>query len=172
MSRQPTIDGFEFVASGATRSGRWPLQDLPRLRPSLAQSDGALDYELQGTCDALGRNALRLKVRGVLRLSCQRCLETMDLPLDIDAMLVLAASEAEIDSDADDPAAPERILASREMPVRELIEEEILLTIPFAPRHARCGSHHDALDDRRWSPFAGLSAMLDAPGGEKRDRRR
>jgi len=172
MPQQLTIDGFDFVASGATRSGRWPLRDLPRLLPSLAHADGTLDYELQGTRDALGRNALRLRVRGVIRLGCQRCLETMDYPLDIDAMLVLAASEAEIDSDADDPAAPDRILAGREMPVRELIEEEVLLTIPFAPRHEHCGIHQDTPGERRGLPFAGLSAMVVAPRGEKRERRR
>jgi len=172
MSQQPYIDGFEFAAAGGTRAGRWPLRDLPRLQSSLTQVDGALDYELHGTHDAMGRRAIQLKLHGVLRLSCQRCLEAMDFPLDVDAMLVLASSEAEIDADADDPTAPDRVLASREMPVRELIEEEVLLSIPFAPRHEHCGTRHDAHGEQRQSPFAGLSAMLDPPRGAGRDRRR
>ena len=169
MSRPPYIDGFEFVASGATRVGRWPLHDLPRLRPSLADSEGALEYALQGTHDALGRRALRLTLHGVLKLSCQRCLETMALPLDLDTLLVLAATEAELDADADDPTAPERVLAGREMPIRELIEEELLLSIPFAPRHEKCGARHGARDERRALPFAGLSALLETPRGDRLD---
>lgn len=172
MSQQPTIDGFEFVASGGIRTGRWPLRDLPRLRASLAALDGELDYAIHGRHDAMGRRALQLKLRGVLKLSCQRCLETMDTPLEVDAMLVLASSEAELDADADDPSAPDRVLASREMPIRELIEEEVLLSIPFAPRHVRCGARHDALGEPRPSPFAGLSAMLDAPRSDRSGRRR
>jgi uncharacterized protein len=172
MSSQPYIDGFEFVATGATRAGRWPLSELPRLQSSLAAVDGALEYRLHGTHDAMGRRALQLTLRGVLKLSCQRCLETMDFPLEVDAMLVLASSEAEIDADADDPSAPDRVLASREMPIQELIEEEVLLSMPFAPRHARCGARRDVLGEQRQSPFAGLPAMLEAPRGEGRDRRR
>ena len=172
MSTQPYIDGFEFVATGASRAGRWPLRDLPRLQSSLAAVEGELDYALRGTHDAMGRRALQLKLRGVLKLSCQRCLETMDFPLDVNAVLVLATSEAEIDADADDPSAPDRVLASHEMPIRELIEEEVLLSIPFAPRHERCSARRDGFGEQRQSPFAGLSAMLDAPQGEGRDRRR
>ncbi len=172
MSTQPYIDGFDFVASGATRSGRWPLRDLPRLHSSLAALDGELAYTLHGTRDPMGRRALQLKLQGVLKLSCQRCLETMDFVLDIDTLLVLASSEAEIEADADDPAAPDRVLASREMPIAELIEEEVLLSIPFAPRHERCEAGQATLGERRASPFASLSAMLDTPRREGPDRRR
>jgi uncharacterized protein len=172
MSQPPYIDGFEFAACGDRRAGRWPLRELPRLRPSLVDDSGELRYELHGTQDGMGRRALRLKVDGVLKLNCQRCLDTMALPLELDAILVLAASEAEIDAGADDPDAPDRVLASREMPIGELIEEEVLLSLPFAPRHEQCGARHDDLGERRPSAFAGLSVLLDSPQGGERDRRR
>jgi len=172
MSQQLYVDGLDFVAAGGSRSGRWPVRDLPRLHSSLAEREGELDYALDGTHDPMGRGALRLRVRGVIRLSCQRCLETMDFPLDIDALLVLAASEAEIDGDADDPSAPDRVLASREMPIRDLIEEEVLLSIPFAPRHERCDAGRESRGVPHPSPFAGLSALLERPPREGRDRRR
>jgi uncharacterized protein len=172
MSPQPYIDGFEFAASADRRSGRWPLHALPRLRASLADDSGELRYELRGTRDALGRQALRLKVDGVLTLSCQRCLETMAYPIEIDAILVLAASQAEIDGDADDLEAPDRVLASREMPIGDLIEEEVLLAMPFAPRHERCGARQRDVGERRASPFAGLSELLEASPADARNRRR
>ncbi len=172
MSHQPTIDGFEFAASGESRRGRVSLHALPRLQSILVDSNGHLEYDLRGTRDDHGRRALRLGLRGVLKFDCQRCLETMEFPVDLDAVLVLAASEAEIDADASDPTAPDRILASREMAVGALIEDELLLSIPFAPRHERCAAGRDAAGAQRDSPFANLSAMLDAPAREGRNRSR
>lgn len=172
MSQQPYIDGFEFAESGEVRAGRWALRELPRLRPSLVDDAGELHYELRGTRDALGRRALRLKISAVLSLCCQRCLDTLMFPLELDAVLVLATSEAEIDADADDPEAPDRVLAKREMPICELIEEEVLLAMPFAPRHERCGERTRERGEHRASPFAGLSALLEASSGEARNRRR
>jgi len=172
MSQQPTIDGFDFAVSGESRQGRWSLRELPRLRSSLADAEGDLEYDLRGTLDTLGRQALRLRLRGVLKLDCQRCLETMTFPVDLDTVLVLAASEAEIDADAADPTAPDRILADPEMPIGALIEDELLLSIPFAPRHERCAAGADAGEAQRDSPFAGLSAMLGAPAPEGRQRSR
>lgn len=174
MSQPSTIDGFEFAAAGATLAGRCPVQDLPRLQASLVGSGGVdhgeLAYALQGTQDALGRRALRLTVSGTLQLSCQRCLEPMPFPLALDATLVLAASDSEIDADANDLFAPDRVLARREMAVGELIEDEVLLAIPFAPRHERCAQRIDAENARGESPFAGLSALLDAPARAGRRR--
>jgi uncharacterized protein len=44
-------------------------------------------------------------------------------------------SESEIDAIPVDAEAPDGIVATREMAVRDLIEEEVLLAIPYAPRH-------------------------------------
>lgn len=172
MSQQPYIDGFEFAESGETRAGHWALRDLPRLRPSLLDDAGALRYALRGARDALGRRALRLTIDGVLQLCCQRCLDGMKFPLAIDAILVLAASEAEIDADGEDPESPDRVLAKREMPIGDLIEEEVLLAMPFAPRHERCGARSREFGDHQASPFAGLSDLLEASAEEARNRRR
>lgn len=172
MSQQATIDGFDFAVSGESRQGRWPLRDLTRLRPGLTDTEGDLEYELHGALDARGRQALHLRLRGRLNIECQRCLETMAFPVALDAVLVLAASEAEIDADASDPTAPDRVLASREMSIGDLIEDELLLSIPFAPRHEQCAVRQDALGVQRGSPFASLSAMLGARAREGRNRSR
>ena len=135
MSSPPTIDGFEFVASGATRSGRWPLRDLPRLHSSLVALDGELDYGLQGTRDPMGRRALQLTLRGVLKLSCQRCLETMDFALDVNALLVLATSEAEIEAERAKRAGIQAELAA-ERTRRERLQARVASTpgeLPYDP---------------------------------------
>ena len=160
MSHQPLIDGFEFAAAGAIQQGVWAVGDFPRLRDMLASDAGEIRYEIEGVHDARGRPALRVKVRGVLQLRCQRCLEPMRFEVDSDEILVLAATQAEIDAEPADAQSPDRVVASEEMHVRDLLEDELILAMPYAPRHEGCEVGADAQGDERISPFAGLRGML------------
>jgi len=160
MSYQPVIDGFEFASAGAAKQGVWPLRDLPRLRDLLASDAGEVAYEINGVRDERGRPSLQVKVRGKLQLRCQRCLEPMELEVDTDTLLVLAATLAEIHADPADVEAPERVVASKEMPVRDLIEDELILAVPYAPRHESCNARPAQDGQGKTSPFAGLKGLL------------
>ncbi len=159
-AHQPVIDGFEFASAGATQQGVWPLSDFPRLRDMLATGAGEVAYEIEGVRDARGRPALRLKVRGTLALRCQRCLEPMPFEAHTDETLVLAATLAEIHAEPADARGPDRVVAGKEMALRELIEDELILAVPYAPRHESCtaGAGRDAAG--RTSPFAGLRGLI------------
>jgi uncharacterized protein len=158
-AHQPVIDGFEFASAGATQQGVWPLGDFPRLRDLLATDAGEVAYEISGVRDERGRPGLRLKVRGTLTLRCQRCLEPMPFEVQTDETLVLAATLAEIHAEPADARAPDRVVAGREMALRELVEDELILAVPYAPRHERCIAVR--ADDRKGtSPFAGLRGLI------------
>jgi uncharacterized protein len=160
MSHQPVIDGFEFASAGATQQGFLPVREFPRLRDLLASDAGEVAYELRGTRDARGRPSLRVGVRGTLQLRCQRCLEAMAWSLDTQSLLVLAATQEEIDAEPADAASPDRVLAGREMPVRDLVEDEILLELPYAARHPACAAVAGEAQQGRKSPFAGLRGLM------------
>ena len=164
MPHQPLIDGVEFATAGARQQGRWPVRDLPRLRDMLASDTGEVDWALEGTRDERGRPSLRLSVKGTLQLRCQRCLEPMPFEVDADELLVLAATQAEIDAEPPDAHAPDRVLAGKQMPLRELIEDQLILELPYAPRHEGCEADPAAYDDdgaaERISPFAGLRGLV------------
>jgi len=160
MSHQPLIDGFEFAAAGATQQGIWAVGDFPRLRDMLASDAGEIRYEIDGLRDARDRPALRVRVRGALQLRCQRCLEQMRFEVDTDEILVLAATQAEIDAEPADASAPDRLLAAEEIRVRDLLEDELILALPYAPRHEGCEVGAEAEGDATISPFAGLRGML------------
>jgi uncharacterized protein len=164
MSHQPVIDGFEFARAGSRLSGSWRLGDFPRLLDVLHEPQGELRYQLQGLPELQGRPALQLSVEGTLRLTCQRCLEPLDFALRAHASLLLYPSEAEIGSVLADAEGPDRIVAGREMAVRDLIEDEVLLAIPIAPRHPQCTTRAGGEAGARQTPFAGLRGML---GGGK-----
>jgi uncharacterized protein len=160
MSSQPVIDGFEFASAGAAQQGVWPLRDFPRLRDVLASEAGEVAYEIKGVRDERGRPSLQVKTRGTLQVRCQRCLEAMPLEVNTDSLLVLAATLAEIHAEPADAQAPDRVLAGKEMPVRDLIEDELVLAVPYAPRHESCSARPAPEGKDKTSPFAGLKSLM------------
>ena len=161
MSHQPAhIDAFEFAAAGARQQGVWAVGDFPRLRDMLTSNAGEIRYEIEGVHDARGRPALHVKLRGALQLRCQRCLEPMRFDVETDETLVLAATQAEIDADPTDANAPDRLLAAEEVRVRDVLEDELILALPYAPRHEECEMDAEGEGDGKISPFAGLRGML------------
>src|SRR3954453_16939221 len=126
MSHQPVIDGFEFASAGASQQGVLLIRGFARLRDLLASDAGEVAYEVQGLRDARGRPSLRVSVRGTLQLRCQRCLEGLPAEIDEQELLVLAATQEEIDADPPDPEAPDRLLAGKAMAIRDLAEEQLI----------------------------------------------
>jgi uncharacterized protein len=163
MPHQPVIDGLEFARSGARLQGAWPVAECARLRDVLRSDEGRLRYALQGVPEAQGRPALRLTVEGSLQLGCQRCLEALEWPVRIDVLLRLAATQEEVDAEPLEAEGPESIVAGRDMQVRALVEDEVLLAIPIAPRHAACAGEVAAGRSTQQTPFAGLRALIGGP---------
>jgi uncharacterized protein len=162
-AHQPVIDGFEFAKAGATQQGVLPVGGFLRLRDLLASDAGAVDYALEGLRDARGRPSLRLSIRATLQLRCQRCLEAMRLEVAEEELLVLAATQAEIEADPTDPEMPDRVLASKAMALRELVEDQLILALPYAPRHEGCSARAAGSQEKgqdKVSPFAGLKGLI------------
>jgi len=169
MPHRPIIDGYEFATTGARLDGVWPLADFARLRPSLLSDAGEIEYSLLGVSDAQDRPALRLTIRGALQLRCQRCLAPLEFPLRVEAVLALARSQAEIDALPVEAEGPDWVLAGKAMEVRDLLEDELLLAVPYAPRHEHCRAQARTGAAVSLSPFAALRGMLgtgetDTPG--------
>ena len=160
MSHEPVIDGFEFASAGSTQQGVLPLSGFPRLRDLLASDAGDVAYEVEGLRDERGRPSLRVAVRASLQLRCQRCLEAMPFAVNERELLVLAATQAEIDADPADPQAPDRVLAGKEMQVRDLVEDQLILALPYAPRHEGCAARAARSEETKVSPFAGLRGLI------------
>src|SRR5262249_59935520 len=65
---------------------------------------------------------------------CQRCLQTLDVPIAQETHLLLARDDDELKMlDAEESEA---VLASALIDARMLVEDEVLLSLPFAPHHA------------------------------------
>jgi uncharacterized protein len=134
MPQAEVIDGLQFARAALERRGVVGMERLPRLAQWQCSTEG-LKYHLRGGRANNGKPCLWLSVRGSMELPCQRCLDSIQVPIAIDAELQLAESEREI-SEADDEI--DRVLASRHMDVAWLVEDEVILALPMAPRHEEC----------------------------------
>ena len=141
-----------------------PLAGFPRLRDVLVSDVGEVMYALQGVRDGRGRPSLHLRVDGTISLRCQRCLGALTHEVQAEQLLVLASSQEEIDAEPATVDQPDRVVAGKEMLVRDLVEDELILALPYAPRHEDCEPRHEGIDapsERAMnSPFAGLRGMM------------
>lgn len=158
MSEQVTLDSLEFAASGGRLAGEFALADLARLAGSLASRAGTVRYELVGRIDDEGKPRLSCKVEGTLELVCQRCLDTMFWPIATASDLRLVADEAAL-AEVDEPEGPELLAAQKDLSVRDLVEDEILLALPIAPKHpeGRCQLAFASGEASTRNPFAVLA---------------
>lgn len=156
MLLQPAaIDGLAFARDAARLEGRLGMESLPRLAQS-GCSASILDFVLTGEINERGKPGLKLVVRGSVRLQCQRCLDSLDLPVQLEAHLEFATSEAEIMAAEDDI---ERVVVGREMSVAALVEDEVLLALPMVPKHEQCSAAVELGANARASAFAALAAL-------------
>jgi DUF177 domain-containing protein len=139
MYARPFINSLDFARNSRRIGGGVQVAELPRLLEMLENSQGVLSYTLQGGVDIQGTCFLDLRVKGQCRLRCQRCLYGLDYPVRIDTRLLLR-DQASLDALDDKVAEGEdeefdSILADAHLDMLDLLEEEILLSLPFAPKH-------------------------------------
>jgi len=153
------IDGLEFARSGGVLDRRLALAGLPRLADLLTTTESFLSVRLEGWRDDQGKSWLQLDVAGEPVLCCQRCLGGVKFPLAIKSRLqLIAPGEDWPDDDLEDDSA-DAIAAEGELNVLSLIEDEVLLALPIAPRHEHCESPLANASEHGSSPFSALAAL-------------
>jgi uncharacterized protein len=160
MPAQTVIDSLEFARTGQRLHGSLPIAGLHRLKDCLFDDLGEVRFEVKGACDARHRPVLVLEVSGVLHLLCQRCLGMLDFPLRLSNTLLLAGTRDEGGGFEEDDA--EWIEASAELDVAGLVEDEIILALPYSPRHeeGRCRQDMGRETAKAGNPaFARLAAL-------------
>ncbi len=144
MSARPMLDSMRFARAAESFSGEVKLAELGRLAGSLASDEGQVKFRLQGGIES-GRPVLKLNVDTAVMLRCQYCHESYRQELQIEQVLPLARNEAELDRwERNDPLL-DALVADPALDVLALVEDEILLSLPVAPRHPGdfCGKAGD-----------------------------
>lgn len=157
-----------FAEEGATVGGQEPLRDFSRL---FAETQGRGGESLV-TWSASGelRNPghvhpeiwVHLRAQAILALTCQRCLAPVDVPIAVERSFRFVADEDM--AAAQDQESEEDVLAlGRDFDLVELVEDEVLMELPLAPRHLICpvpvklaasDENFDTGAEQRENPFA------------------
>jgi uncharacterized protein len=155
-------DAFAFARDGRVLEGTLAISKLDRLHDLLVGQDGEVAYRLRGFKGDSGEPMLHLEVSGLLPLACQRCLEAVPLILKSIACwnLFLLVPNCRKTNWKTTPGISCRW---SELDVVELVEDEILLALPVAPRHEKCGLPGAADAGERINPFAKLSGLQGKP---------
>ena len=152
------IDPLALAQKRRRLRGEIPLQQMYRLAESLFATQGNARLELQ--FDKSGRQAsITGYVEAMLTLQCQCCLGEMAWPVKSEVNLGVVTS---VDEALRLPESMEPLLleGESEVPLADIVQDEILLAIPAIPRHTNC--HHPGAPDpkpEKPHPFAGLAEL-------------
>ena len=137
------LDVKAFAEEGGQLTGDEAVGQHPRLLAETAGrgADLAVTWSAKGELrdpDHLQPGVwLHLQARTVLPLTCQRCLDVVDVAVSTDRSFRFVADEST--AAAQDDQSEEDLLAlSRNFDLVELIEDELLMEMPVAPRHSVC----------------------------------
>ncbi|MDR2926215.1 MAG: YceD family protein [Azoarcus sp.] len=155
-------DVFRFAAGSGVLEGETPVARFVRLADLLAANSGTLRWRMKGRLDAEGKPRLDLAASGRLMLRCQRCLSDLEWKLEIEAVLLPVRAGQDMPEDELENDEADVIELDGELDVLSLLEDEAILALPIAPRHADCGMPEATEADsgiRGQSPFAALAGL-------------
>ena len=159
MFTRPYIDSLDFARRGGELSGDVPVAELPRMTDLLADSEGKISYVLRGLTGKDGNPQLELILDGLCHLRCQRCLNALSYPVKLVSKLRLV-TEGEVENTDIEDDEVDNIPAEKHLDVLALLEEELLLSLPIAPKHGlgECQIAVEGLS-RSNNPFAVLAGL-------------
>jgi len=182
MSRQfnaRRLDVKSFAEEGGVLTGQEPLREHARL---LAETQGrgpespvtwSVTGEVRNPRHVTPQVWLHLEAGATLSLTCQRCLGPVEVPVSARRDFRFVADEET--AAAEDDQSEEDVLAlNRNFDVPELVEDELLMELPLAPRHETCPPVHVVVEDegfegssaRHENPFAVLGQLKPPKDGE------
>ena len=119
-------------------------------------SDLKVAYHVQGGVEVMGYSAIALSIHAVVPVLCQRCMQSMAVPLTLSYQYAVSDAAETQDAEYDDVDFLE---PDRAMNLTELIEDEILAALPIAPAHNEACVDLTQHADKKESPFAALKAL-------------
>src|SRR6476661_2680918 len=174
MKRQFTpqrLDVRAFAEDAAELSGSEPMTAFKRLadeaRASIQEREvtWSAEGELRNPAHVQPEVWLHLQAEAMIPMTCQRCLEPVEIPLEVDRAFRFVADEATAAAEDDD--AEEDLLAmNRAFDLPGLVEDELLMEVPVVPRHDVCphavplsAADADFVEATPEHPFASLKIL-------------
>ncbi len=158
-----TVDFLKQVERNACYEGNWLVREFERLAELICSDVGEVQARLKFGTRA-GTHCLDGSVTTELELSCQRCLEPVRQVINSTFRFGLVRSEEEAASLPDE--FEPLLVSDSEQSLLELVEDEILLSLPLVARHENeCSEilqkqvNNEPTQDT-YKPFAALKDLM------------
>ena len=158
------IDIDRAVAAGRSYTGVVAMDRFERLAPSLADTQGEVEFSLQFEQNQLNQSTVVLTAHARLPLICQTTLERFEYPVSIVANLGFIVREGD---EAGLPEGFEAVLKHDGwVDPLALIEDELILAVPLIPRRpgsdaalAELAIADSSATASKPNPFAALASI-------------
>lgn len=174
-----SLNILTFAKSDGQLVSQVPLAQMLRLREETqgAADAVAVQFDARGAIrsDAAGVDEpwVRLTGKTTLTMTCQRCLTPVDVDIEFTRDFRFVATEALAEIE-DEESEEDVLVLSREFNVLDLVEDELLMSIPPVPMHETCplpvkltvadADFADAPEEKP-NPFAVLQQLKDKGPG-------
>jgi uncharacterized protein len=130
------VDPLKSVDEEAVYSGIINVSALERLQGFLQDNSGQSQVEIKFGHDEQGTPLLRGQCQAQVRMTCQRCMNPVDVDLSTDFELGIAFSDEQAKHL---PKQYEPVIAERDdLELLPVIEDELILSLPMYAYHAQC----------------------------------
>ena len=132
-----------FAAEGEPLVSTTLLQNMERLEQELSglKPDSTINWQARAELrPSAGDEAdiwLRLTASASVPLTCQRCMGTVAMPLEIDQWFRFVATEA-IAMEQDDASEEDLLVMEPQFDLLAVLEDELLMALPLVPMHDVC----------------------------------
>ena len=156
------IDPARFGREGLRLTGSVAPAQLSRVAQVLFDGGGTVGYRMQGMLSPRGEPALRVELDIDLAVACQRCTERLPIQLNVARTLIFRRELDELAAVADEEDDVDAIPLVPTLDELDLIDQEVMLSLPIAPRHAdgecqaRTGDGGDAVASSAFSVLSRL----------------
>ena len=174
----PRLDVRLFAQSGGRLSGSERLDRFPRIVEAAlpVAPDLMVRWSAQGETrpDQVGEPQfwLHLDADAQVPQTCQRCLDAMQVHLQVDRWFRFVPDEASA-TEQYETCEEEVLVLAQDFDLHELVEDELLLELPYIARHETCPVQPKmamsdpgfAAEPERPNPFAALASLKTPKGG-------
>ncbi|OUS05999.1 hypothetical protein A9Q81_04470 [Gammaproteobacteria bacterium 42_54_T18] len=139
------IKPIKLARQGLILKGTIPLEQMKRLTADAFASDGIVDVDAAFIKDGEGYPLLQGIVKTCVQLQCQRCLQGVDVKLEVELTLAFVTKESRLEQV---PSIYEAILLdSEEISLVKLLEDELILLLPIMAYHDNCEAYQYRTDE-------------------------
>ena len=164
------INFFNFAKKEVKLNGDFKVSELSRLSEIASNENDKVEVDLYFRLENGRIPCVEGIIKSILVLDCQRCLDILQVDLKVPFSIAFVRNELQADS-LDDKFEIYLIGDDEELETKDLITDEILLSIPMAPSHDYdCGLKTDKgniVEEVREHPFDVLKNIKIADLGKE-----